>query len=140
MERQYKQLANMKFLEFFKGNIIKDVGNIVDNLVTTDAERIQLKDKLSTTLNSQLLELAEMQKEVIVTEMGGNWLQRSWRPLIMLSFGAIVCIGAFRHIEYLDNESKFWDLLELGLGGYVIGRSVEKVTETISKNLDKIKK
>jgi len=129
-----------KILELFGGNIIKDIGSIVDNVITTDAERIELKAKLAETLNAQLLTLAEMQKEVLTTELSGNWLQRSWRPLIMLAFGAIVCMGAFKQIDYLEETSRFWDLLELGLGGYVIGRSVEKVAETVSKNLDKIKK
>ena len=129
-----------KILELFGGNIIKDIGSIVDNVITTDAERIELKAKLAETLNAQLLTLAEMQKEVLMTELSGNWLQRSWRPLIMLAFGAIVCMGAFKQIDYLEETSRFWDLLELGLGGYVIGRSVEKVAETVSKNLDKIKK
>jgi len=129
-----------KILELFGGNIIKDIGSIVDNVITTDAERIELKAQLAETLNTQLLTLAEMQKEVLTTELSGNWLQRSWRPLIMLAFGAIVCMGAFKQIDYLEETSRFWDLLELGLGGYVIGRSVEKVAETVSKNLDKIKK
>ena len=28
---------------------------------------------------------------------------------------------------FYRNTSRFWDLLEIGIGGYVIGRSAEKV-------------
>jgi hypothetical protein len=35
-------------------------------------------------------------------------------------------------IPELENE--FWNLLQLGIGGYVIGRSAEKISEKITIN------
>ena len=61
-------------------------------------------------------------------EAQGNWLQRSWRPIIMLVFATIVLIGTFFDLPILSDTSRFWDLLEIGIGGYVIGRSAEKIT------------
>jgi len=72
-----------------------------------------------------------MQTEIIVTEAKGNWLQRSWRPILMLAFGFIVIYVKFLaplfdlRIPELENE--FWNLLQLGIGGYVIGRTGEKM-------------
>jgi hypothetical protein len=68
--------------------------------------------------------------------MQGNWLQKSWRPLVMLTFTIMIVLGAFKEIPYLESSSQFWQLLELGLGGYVIGRTVEKVSETVTQNID----
>ena len=33
-------------------------------------------------------------------------------------------------------EPSFWTLLELGIGGYIIGRSVEKVARDVTQNSD----
>ena len=66
-------------------------------------------------------------------EAQGNWLQKSWRPLVMLCFTFIILLGVFILIPLLDDNSEFWNLLEIGLGGYIIGRSVEKVTGKIRK-------
>ena len=66
-------------------------------------------------------------------EAQGNWLQKSWRPLVMLCCTFIILLGVFIPIPLLDDNSEFWNLLEIGLGGYIIGRSVEKVTGKIRK-------
>lgn len=86
------------------------------------------------------LELQRMQTEIIVAEANGNWLQRSWRPVLMLSFGFIVIYNKFAAplfgwpIPILEGE--FWTLLQIGIGGYVVGRSAEKIADkiTITKN------
>ena len=79
-----------------------------------------------------------MQTDIIIAEAKGNWLQRSWRPILMLSFGFIVIYVKFIAplfgftIPPLENE--FWDLLQLGIGGYVVGRSAEKIAKSVTIN------
>ena len=53
-------------------------------------------------------------------------MQRNWRPITMLTFLALVVCDSF---GWLANPlaSEAWTLLQIGLGGYVAGRSVEKV-------------
>ena len=82
---------------------------------------------------AKLSELEKEQASVIRMEAQGNWLQKSWRPLVMLCFTFIILLGVFIPIPLLDDNSEFWNLLEIGLGGYIIGRSVEKVTGKIRK-------
>ena len=125
-----------KILDWFSGGVIKEVGKVIDNLFTTDEERIKAKNEVFKVLQEQQLELQKLQTEIILAEANGNWLQRSWRPILMLSFGFIVIYVKFiaplfsLPIPPLENE--FWDLLQLGLGGYVVGRSVEKVAKNIT--------
>ncbi len=127
-----------KILEFLGGNVIKEVGNIIDDLFTNDEERINAKNKIIQVLKEKELELQKMQTDIIIAEAKGNWLQRSWRPILMLSFGFIVIYVKFIaplfdfRIPELENE--FWNLLQLGIGGYVIGRSAEKISEKITIN------
>ena len=127
-----------KILEFLGGNVIKEVGNIIDNLFTNDEERINAKNKIIKVLKEKELELQKMQTDIIIAEAKGNWLQRSWRPILMLSFGFIVIyvkfIAPLFDLRIPELENEFWNLLQLGIGGYVIGRSAEKISEKITIN------
>ncbi len=125
-----------KIVEAIGGKAGQAVGGIVDSLTTSDAEKSEAKERLTAVVMEALNETANAQAEVLKTELKGNWLQRSWRPIVMLTFTVIIVIGAFRPIPFLDSTSPFWSLLELGLGGYVVGRSVEKVADTVTKNVD----
>ena len=51
----------------------------------------------------------------------------------MLTFASVILIGTFTSLPILAETSRFWDLLEIGLGGYVVGRSGEKMAEAIFK-------
>lgn len=127
-----------KIFEFITGDIIKSVGGVIDNLFTSDEERIKAKNKVFEILKEKELELRKMQTEIIVTEAKGNWLQRSWRPILMLGFGFIVMYNKFFAPAFgLPNaelENEFWNLLQLGVGGYVIGRSAEKIAKDVIKS------
>ena len=124
-----------KILDWFSGGVIKEIGKVIDNLFTSEEERINAKNEVFKVLQEQQLELQKLQTEIIVAEANGNWLQRSWRPILMLSFGFIVIYVKFiaplfsLPIPPLENE--FWNLLQIGIGGYVVGRSVEKVSKNI---------
>jgi hypothetical protein len=127
-----------KILSWFTGGVVKEVGNVIDKLFTSEEERINAKNEMLKVLKEQQLELQRLQTDVILAEAKGNWLQRSWRPILMLAFGFIVIYVKFiaplfsLPIPPLENE--FWDLLQLGIGGYVVGRSVEKVARNITVN------
>ena len=125
-----------KILEFFGSNVIGDIGKVIDNLFTSEEERTSAKNKILQVLKEKELELQRMQTDVIIAEAKGNWLQRSWRPILMLSFGFIVIYNKFAAplfgwpIPILENE--FWTLLQIGIGGYVVGRSAEKIADKIT--------
>lgn len=88
-----------------------------------------------------LLTVFSAQAEIVKTEASSNnFLTASWRPILMLTFGGLIVARWFGIAapnlspeEYL----KLWDIVELGIGGYVIGRSFEKVAPVISGALKK---
>ncbi len=116
------------------GSLINSVANLIDGITTTSKEKEKLKSEISRTIMEYLDNIAQAQKDIIITEAKGNWLQRSWRPIVMLAFAAVVLLGVFFPIPLLNNNSPFWSLLDIGLGGYVIGRSAEKITTSIITN------
>lgn len=128
-----------KILEFLGGNVVKEVGKVIDNLFTSEEERIKAKNEIFKVLKEKELELQKMQTDIIIAEAKGNWLQRSWRPILMLSFGFIVIyvkfIAPLFDLRIPELENEFWNLLQLGIGGYVIGRTGEKMIKTyVDKN------
>jgi len=120
-----------KVLEWFGGSVVKDVMGGLDNLFTSKEEKMAAENAIREILIKKELELQKMQTEVIVTEAKGNWLQRSWRPILMLAFGFIVIyvkfIGPLFDLTIPELEDEFWNLLQIGIGGYVVGRTGEKM-------------
>ena len=124
-----------KILSWFSGGLVTELGKVIDNLFTSDEERLNAKNEVFKVLQEQKLKLQQLQTEIILAEANGNWLQRSWRPILMLSFGFIVIyvkfIAPLFSLPIPPLEDEFWSLLQLGIGGYVVGRSVEKVAKNI---------
>ena len=127
-----------KIFKWFTGGLVKEIGNVIDKLFTSEEERLKAKNEIFKVLQEQQLELQKLQTEIIVTEANGNWLQRSWRPILMLAFGFIVIyvkfIAPLFSLPIPPLEDEFWNLLQLGIGGYVVGRRVEKVAKNITIN------
>jgi predicted MFS family arabinose efflux permease len=85
----------------------------------------------------------EAKKEIIVAEAKGGWLQKNWRPILMLSIVAIVVnnyiiypyLSMFTEkVTMLDLPKQLWNLMLIGVGGYVTGRSGEKIAGKLSPN------
>jgi hypothetical protein len=127
-----------KILNWFTTGVISEIGKVIDSLFTSEEERIKAKNEVFKVLKEQQMELQKLQTEIIVSEAKGNWLQRSWRPILMLAFGFIVIyvkfIAPLFDLRIPELENEFWNLLQLGIGGYVVGRSVEKISKNITIN------
>lgn len=108
--------------------LVNEVGAIIGNLSVSSTEKKQIEAELLSAICRQEEELSRSRADILRAEASGNWLQRSWRPLIMLAFALIVLVGSFFELPVLADTSRFWDLLEIGIGGYIIGRSAENVT------------
>mgnify|MGYP003625644871 FL=1 len=112
-------------------------GKVLDKFVQDKDLAQKLKAEMTiAAMNGELKEL-EAQVSIITTEAQGNWLQRSWRPLTMVWFSVLLGMYWFGFApDYLiDNPAtvdQLFGLLKLGIGGYVLGRSVEKSVEVYS--------
>jgi hypothetical protein len=126
-----------KIFNWLTGDLFKKVGDSIDKLVTSDEERLKLRNELQQIILNENQKSQELQTSIIKTEAKGNFLQRSWRPILMLCFGFIVLYSKFIapafNLPNTELEPSFWSLLNLGIGGYVVGRSAEKITQTIKK-------
>lgn len=118
-------------------NLLKEVGGVIETLSLSAREKQQLQCRITEVLLRWESESQGRQERLLSAEMGGNWLQRSWRPIVMLALAAVVLVGTFVPLPMLDDNSRFWDLLEIGLGGYILGRGVEALPALLGKRVKK---
>lgn len=126
------------------GEAIRPISNLIDSLHTSAEEKGQLVNeltKIENSLSEKMLEyeakIISYQADVVKAEaQGSSWLQRNWRPITMLTFLVLVVCDSFGWLAFRLSEEA-WQLLEIGMGGYVIGRSVEKVAPSIMERFGK---
>jgi hypothetical protein len=115
------------------GKLLGEGLGLIDKFVLDKdvAEKLKAQFKMQA-LNYQQQEL-NAQKEIIVAEAKGESpLQRNWRPLTMLTLVGLVVAHWFGYTpENLSQEAieGLFTLVQIGLGGYVIGRSGEKMID-----------
>lgn len=126
------------------GQIFKPAMEMIDNVHTSKEEALIQKVNLMNTyvevidqgLSYEIAQL-EAKAKIITTEaQSKHWITSTWRPITMLTFLALVVFDQFGLLVFrLSGEA--WTLLQIGLGGYVVGRSVEKVVPAMTNALKK---
>lgn len=117
------------------------LGRVVGNLFPDPTERAKAEAEMLRALMENQREIEAAAGQIIQTEAASShWLAANWRPLLMLVFGGLIVARWFgwaapnlSEAEYL----KLWDIVELGLGGYVIGRSAEKIIPAVAASMKK---
>ena len=133
----------------FVKEMIKPFTKMIDDITTTEEEKLQLKNKLQEIENSLAVsimkheeEQIKAQRDIIVAEIKSGWLTRNWRPILMISITAIV-VNNYILYPYLsmftekaiilDLPDKLWNLMTIGVGGYIASRGGEKIIEKLKK-------
>mgnify|MGYP003969216525 FL=1 len=122
-----------KIFQWLTGGVIKNIGNVIDKLTTTEEEKLEIKKQIQ-----EILEKADSDAQMQVTERwkadmnSDSFLSKNIRPLVLiyltfiftvLSFfdgniGGFVVAGQYIPI--------FQSLLITVYGAYFIGRTWEK--------------
>jgi hypothetical protein len=117
------------------------LSKVVGNLFPDPTERAKAEAEAMRQLLAAQSQIEAAAADIVKAEASsGNWLAAAWRPTTMLVFVALIVARWFGYAAPGLSEAealKLWSIVELGLGGYVIGRSAEKVAPAI---LDAIKK
>lgn len=110
------------------------VVSIIDKIIPDPAAAAEAKLRmLKLEQDGQLSEISEAVK-VLVAEAQAGGLAAQWRPIVMLTFTALIVARWFGFAAPNIGEAeiiKLWSIVEFGLGGYVVGRSAEKVVPAI---------
>ena len=126
-------------------NAVAPLAKILFNTIEKAVPDKDLQEKLKAQLQTQLLQshTQELQaaSRIIEAEAKAGWFASSWRPLLMyvLIFilvwnyviGPVIKIFMGAVITF-ELPGDVWSLLQIGLGGYVLGRSAESVARTMA--------
>lgn len=108
-----------------------------------EIKRLEIQARLQESLIANQAQIEAAAAQVIKTEAEGeSWLQRNWRPLTMMVFVTLIVAKWTGYTAPGVTEAlelRLLGLIEIGLGGYVIGRSVEKVAPVVAQALSKTK-
>ncbi len=115
----------------------------IDEWHTSDEEKLLAKGKIFAAQAGLLATVFDYEKETLAMQatiitaeaQGESWIQRSWRPITMLTFVALVVarwMGYSAENVTPELEEDLMLLIQIGLGGYVVGRSAEKVAKSIN--------
>jgi hypothetical protein len=106
-------------------------GKLIDRLWPDPEKRDQARLALLELAQKGDLTELTVRGEIVKTEAASeHWLAANWRPILMLTFGGLIVARWFGWAApglSIEEYLKLWDIVELGLGGYVIGRSAEKI-------------
>jgi hypothetical protein len=115
------------------------VGDVLKKVIpdADKANEIEREIRLGLLENTDSLEKARA--SIIATEAAsGSWLTASWRPILMLVITAIVAMNYlvtpiikifYPEMPMLELPVELWNLLTVGVGGYIVGRSGEKMID-----------
>ena len=112
--------------------MVKTLFSTIDKTIDNKAEAEKIKQNIQQQLLSGQLKELEAQAQIITAEAKGGWLQRNWRPLLMLTFAGLVVAHWFGFTAPNIPESVQNSLLNIvlvGMGGYIVGRSGEKIMD-----------
>ena len=117
-------------------NLIGAIGGKVLDIVDEVVEDKDQANQLKYSIQKQLMEAKsselEAQAKIVLAEAQGSWLQRNWRPLLMVTFAGLVVAHWFGFTAPDIPESvqnSLLNIVMIGVGGYVMGRSAEKVAD-----------
>lgn len=117
--------------------VLKALTPVIEHVFPNKESQNEAKIKLVSLAESGQLRRIELQSNVIQAEATAeSWLQRNWRPLTMLTFTGLVVAHWLGFTAPNLSEKQILSLLDIvkvGLGGYVLGRSAEKMMHTYKK-------
>jgi hypothetical protein len=112
------------------------LGKVIASRFPDPAEAARVEAEIQAELWRNAHQLNAAAADIIKTEaQSQHGLAAIWRPVVMLTFCGLIVARWFgwaapelSEAEYL----KLWSIVEFGLGGYVVGRSVEKIAGPIA--------
>ncbi len=130
-----------KIWQWLTGSVIKEVGEVLDNLTTTKEEKLEAQ-----RLITEILEKADKEAQEQVTKrwesdmQSDSFLSKNIRPIVLIYLTVIFTVCAFfdgNIGEFKISEEYipiFQTLLVTVYGAYFVGRTWEKAKSITSKN------
>lgn len=112
------------------------LGDVVKGIFPDKEAEQKAQAQLQAALINRQKDLENAAAGVVQAEASSkHWLAANWRPILMLTFGGLIVARWFGWAAPNLSDAEYlalWDIVELGIGGYVIGRTIEKAGPSVA--------
>lgn len=129
-----------KIIQWLTGGVIKEVGNVIDKLTTTEEEKLVIKKQIQEILEKADNDAQEQVSRRWESDMkSDSFLSKNIRPLVLIYLTFIFTVLSFFDGNvggFLVAEQYipiFQSLLITVYGAYFVGRTWEKAKSIINK-------
>ena len=120
------------------GSVFKPAAELVDELHTSTEEKLVQKARIldaqaaamDAVLNYEKEAFAKKADIVKAEAQSEHVLAATWRPIVMLAFCGLA-VGDSLGLLASPLAPQAWTLLQIGIGGYVVSRSGEKIAKSV---------
>ena len=126
------------------------LGDVVKRVLPEDKDkRAEIEREINMALITNSAQIEQAAASVILAEAKSeHWITATWRPILMLTITAIVgwnyllaplvelavrLLAGDQIPLTIPLPDELWNLLMIGVGGYVVGRSAEKVADKVRR-------
>ncbi len=117
--------------------LVPILGDVIRRIVPDGEAQAKVEAELSIALMQRAQEIESAAAEVVKAEaQSEHWLTATWRPIVMLVLTSLIVARWLGYSAPGISEAealKLWSIVEIGLGGYVIGRSAEKIAPVMAE-------
>ena len=116
------------------------LGDVLKRVIPDSDRANDIEKEVKLALLEHTDSLEAMRGKIVLEEAkSANWLTAAWRPILMM---VVILIIACNYLIFpivrifypemisLELPQELWQLLTIGVGGYVVGRSGEKMIDT----------
>ena len=119
------------------------LGDVLKKVLPDADKNKEIEREIRLALLDHTDSLEKVRGNIVLAEANStHWLTATWRPLLMMVIVAIIAFNYLLfpvlgmitgevHTLYLPDQ--LWTLLQIGVGGYVVGRSGEKMIDNWKK-------
>lgn len=115
------------------------LGDIVKRLLPDQDKAGDIEKEIKLALLEHTDSIEALRGKIVMTEASSaNWITSAWRPILMMVITLIIACNYllfpiirifYPEMITLELPIELWTLLQIGVGGYVVGRSGEKMVD-----------
>ena len=117
--------------------LVPILGDVIRRIIPDGEAQAKAEAEISMALMQRAQEIENAAASVVKAEAESeHWLTATWRPIVMLVLTSLIVARWLGYSAPGISEAealKLWSIVEIGLGGYVIGRSAEKIAPVMAE-------
>lgn len=128
------------------GPLLPSIISVIGRFIPDPAARAQAQAELTKAILDNEAQIISAARDVVVSEVSSDSkLAKNWRPILMyllmlMIVWLVVVAPMFGNVEETIKAiggvpDAFWNLLIIGMGGYIVGRSGEKIAGSIASSM-----